>query len=110
MERNTPVKIEGKQGRGKKAKKLVKDFHVLALFTKTYNKWYLCEKGRQSWKKDIEKGKFRVLMRMVEFDHSMGKYYDVKPSSSVQWETKCIYVVCDANAINHVVQHLGTAV
>ena len=110
VERNTQVKIEVKQGRGKKAKKAVKDFRVLALFTKSYNKWYLCEKGKQSWKKDMEKGKFRVLMRMVEFDHSMGKYYDVKPSSSAQWETKCIYVVCDANAINHVVQHLGTAV
>ena len=40
----------------------------------------------------------------------MGKYYDVKLSSSVQWETKCIYVLCDANAINHVVQQLGAAV
>ena len=58
----------------------------------------------------MDKGKFRVLMRMVEFDHPMGKYYDVKLSSSIQWETKCIYGMCDANAINHVVQHLGAAV
>ena len=110
VERNTQVKVEVQQGNGKKAKKSVKDFRVLALFTKTYNKWFLCETGKQSWKKDMDKGKFRVLMRMVEFDHSMGKYYDVKPSSSVQWENKCIYVLCDANAINHVVQQLGAAV
>jgi len=70
VERNTHINIEVKQGRGKNA---VKKFCVLALFTKIYNKWYLCEKGRQSWKKDMDKSKFRVLMRMVEFDHSMGK-------------------------------------
>jgi len=58
----------------------------------------------------MDKGRFRVFVRMVEFDHSMGKYYDVKTSSSVQWGNKCIYVVCDTNAINCVVQHLGTTV
>ena len=110
VERNTQVKVEVQQGKGKKAKKSVKDFHVLALFTKTYNKWFLCKTRKQSWKKDMNKGKFRVLMRMVEFDHSMGKYYDVKPSSSVQWGNKCIYVLCDAHVIDHVVQQLGAAV
>ena len=38
VERNTQVNIEVKQGRGKKAKKAVKDFYVLDLLTKTYNK------------------------------------------------------------------------
>jgi len=64
---------------------LVKDFRVLALFTKMYNKRFLCETEKEGCKKDMDKGKFCVLMRMVEFDHSMVKYYDVKPSSSVQW-------------------------
>jgi len=72
VERNTQVKVEIQQGKGKKAKKSVKDFCVLALFTKTYNKWFLCETGKHSWKKDMDKGKFHVLMRMVEFDYSMG--------------------------------------
>ena len=48
VERNTQVKVEVQQGKGKQAKKLVKDFCVLALLTKTYNKWFLCETGKQS--------------------------------------------------------------
>ena len=53
------------------------------------------------------KGKFRVLMRMVEFDHSLGKYYDVKPSSSMKWGKESIYVLCDASAIKSVIRQLG---
>ena len=72
VERNTQVKVEVQQGKVKKAKKSVDDFCVLDLFTKTYKKWFLCKTGKQSRKKDMDKSKFRVLMRMVEFDHSMG--------------------------------------
>ena len=110
MEWNTQVKVKVQQGKGKNAKKSAKDFCVLALFTKTYNKWFLYKTGKQSRKKDMDSGKFHVLTRMVEFDHSMGKYYDVKPSYSFQLGNTCIYVLCDAHAIDHVVQQLGAAV
>ena len=109
IERNTQVRVEVGEGRGKKKKQEVKDFRVLALFTKTYNKWFLCDEGKQSWKDKMGKGKFRVLMRMVEFDHSLGKYYDVKPSSSMKWGKKSIYVLCDASAIKSVIRQLGDA-
>ena len=36
IERNTQVRVEVSEGRGKKKKKEVKDFRVLALFMKTY--------------------------------------------------------------------------
>jgi len=59
----------------------VEDYRVLAIYKKSYNKWFLCEHGKQTWKKGMEKGKYRVLLRMVQFDHLMGKLKDCDPSS-----------------------------
>jgi hypothetical protein len=52
---------------------------LLGIYTKTYNKWYACEFGKRKWKKDIEEGKYRVLLRIIQFDHFMGKCKDYKP-------------------------------
>ena len=42
----------------------------------------------------MAKGKVRVYMRMIMFDHSVGKYKDVKPEESIKWGKKSIFVLC----------------
>ena len=58
IQRNTHVKVEISEGRGASAMKAVEDYRVLGIYTKTYNKWFVCEEGKQSWKKGIDKGKY----------------------------------------------------
>ncbi len=103
------MKLETSEGRGSSAVKAVEDYCVLAIYTKSYNKWFLCNDGKQPWKKGIEKGKYHVLMRMIKFDHFIGKYKDSDPSASVKWNAKSIFVLCDASIILDVVENLRTA-
>ena len=39
-----------------------------------------------------------MYARVVTFDHSFGRYKDVNSLES-NWETECMYVLCDANNI-----------
>ena len=102
VKRNVRVRIEVKEGRGSNEVKAVEDFRVLAVYTKTYNKWYLCEKGEQRWNPAIKKGTFRVLVRMILFDHSNGKFKDVKPAESMKWGKRSVFVLADASSIKDV--------
>ena len=43
---------------------------------------------------------------MVQFDHLMEKYKDVKPTIYAKWEMRSMYVLCDASSIVDVVQKL----
>lgn len=52
---------------------------MLGIFTKTYDKLYVCDFGKHKWNKDVQEGKYRVLLRMIQFDHWMGKWNDSKP-------------------------------
>ena len=79
---------------------------MLSIYTKTYNKWYLCQHQKQNWKKGMKKGGFRVLVRMIKFDHCVGKYKDVDPCDSMKWGRESIYAICDASRIVRVVQEL----
>ena len=109
IERNTHVKVEISEGRGPSAMKAVENYRVLAIYTKSYNKWFLCDHGKQPWEKNMEKGKYRVLLRMMVFDHLMGKYKDCDPSSGFsKWKKKSVFVLCDASLILDVVQNLST--
>ena len=72
-------------------------FHILGQYTKTYNKWYPDDKC-QARAKITEKGKYRVLARMVQHDHCFGGYKDVNPLDS-RWAPECVYVLCDAKDI-----------
>ena len=73
---------------------------------KTYNKWYLCEKGEQRWNPAIKKGRFRALVRMILFDHSNGKFKDVKPAESMKWGKRSVFVLADASSIKDVLGEL----
>jgi len=82
------------------------DFCVLGVFTKTYNKWYLCDKGQQIWRAGMAEGKFRVMVQMVRYDPAAGRYELENPLSS-QWETKTIYVLADAKDLKEVLGGLS---
>jgi hypothetical protein len=102
IERNMHVRVDIGEGRGALAQQVVQDYRVLGIFTKTYNKWFLCDIGKQKWQKGMPKGKYRVLLRMIKFDHSMGIYQHVR-TGGMLWEKKSIYVLCDASSIAEVV-------
>ena len=52
-------------------------------------------------------GKFRVLVRMIRKDNVVGKWKVVDPATSGVWSKKSIYVLCDASAVQEVVQLLS---
>ena len=80
---------------------------MLVMYTKTYNKWFVSEQTKQDWKKGMETGKVLVFMRMIVYDHSVGKFKDVKPQDSVKWGKRSIFVLCDAGDIVDVVEKLS---
>lgn len=73
----------------------------MGIYTKTYNKWFPFQKGRQPWHQNQAEGKYRIYARMIEFDHSLGAYQDTDPANS-NWGVKSIYVLCDASYIEEV--------
>ena len=105
IQRNVHAKLEICKGKGIMAKKTVENYLVLAVDTKTYSKW-LCDEWEQAWKKSIDKGKYSVLVRIVQFDHLIGKYKYVKPARYGKWGRRSMYVLCDASSIIDVVQKL----
>ena len=73
-------------------------FVVTSVSSKAYNKWYMCEKGKQIWRKGMVKGKFRFQARMIHIDHASGRYNYVDPVQS-HWEVKHIFVLADGSDI-----------
>ena len=107
IKRNVHVKVEISEGRGASKMTAIENFVVLCVFTKTYNKWMPCDVGEQLWKKGTKKGKYRVLLRMIQYDHLMAKYKHVMPSTFGKWGKKSMFVLCDASKIVDVVQMLS---
>ena len=110
IKRNTEVLVKLSEGRGKKKVTGVENFRVLGLYTKTYGKWYPCDVGCQEWRRDMEKGKFRVLARMVKFDHAVGRYRDVRVGDCLNWSKRNMFLLCDAASITEVLQQLEACV
>ena len=84
----------------------VVDFRVLGIYTKHYNKWYLCEHGRQPWSKE-KAGNYKVYARMVSHDPTFGNYKAVSPIESPHWSKKSICVLCDSTMIESVLGEFG---
>ena len=102
IERNTHAQITVKEGRGNSAAISAKEnFRVLGIFTKYDGKWYISDsKGnKQHWSQDIASGKYRVIARMITYDHGAGNWQDTDPAETA-WSTKCIYILVDASKIN----------
>ena len=101
------VKVQMSEDKGGTILTAIEDYRVMGMYTKTYNKWYVSEMRRESLNKGMAKCKVHVYTRMIMFDHSMGKYKDVKPEESVKWGKKSVFVLCDAGDIIDVVQKLS---
>jgi len=56
----------------------------------------------------MKHGKYRVLLRMIKYDHLMGKYRHEYPSDIGKWGKRSMYIICDASNIVDVVQMLGS--
>mgnify|MGYP003336609302 CR=1 FL=1 len=98
IERNVHIKLPVKDGNNVM---LNKNFWVLGIYTKTYNKWFPCKRGRQPWHQNQPEGKYRIYARMMHFDHSLRAYQDTDPAS-FNWGVKSTYVLCDASYIAEV--------
>ena len=84
------------------------DYQVLAVDTKTYNKWYLCKNRRQAWSKTTGHKKCRVLLQMITYDHFKQKWQVCDPSGGTKWtKTESYYVLVDAGDIYDVVGRLS---
>ena len=68
----------------------MKGFIVASVATKTYNMWYMCEKGKQNWKRNIEDNNFRFEARMISYYHAVGKYVYVNLIDS-EWDVISIF-------------------
>ena len=84
----------------------IEDYRVLGMYTKSYNKWWVSNETKVAWKVGMAKDKHRVYMQMIKFDHSVGKFKDLKPKMSFKWGEKSIFLLCDAVDIVDVVQKL----
>lgn len=109
IERNIHVKVEMKEKRHNQGPLCdLVDYRVLAVDTKTYNKWYLCENGRQAWSKTTGHKKYRVLLQMITYDHFKQKWRVCDPSDGTKWtKTESYYVLVDAGDIHDVVGRLS---
>ena len=86
----------------------VEDYRALGVYTKTYNKLFVSNRTKVAWKVGIAKDKVFVYIRIIQFDHSVGKFKDVKPKLSLKWGKRSIYVLCDAADIVDIVQKLSS--
>ena len=71
--------IEISEGKGTLIRKYVKALIVASVATKTYNRWYMCEKVKQTCKRNIEDNKFSFEARMISYYHAVVKYVYVNP-------------------------------
>ena len=69
----------------------VESFVVTSKSTKGYNKCYMCERGKQIWKKFLE-------ARMIQRYHRLGRYEYVKPVGS-KWGTESTFLLADGSYI-----------
>jgi len=75
----------------------------------TYNELFVCDVGKQNWKKGFEQGKYHLLWRMIQFDHSMENCKDFKACECVKWGKKksiYVYVMSDARSLEEVIGKL----
>ena len=71
--------IEVSEVKGTSMRKEVKYFIFASVATKIYNRCYMCQKGKHTWKRNIEDNKFRFEARMISYDHAVGNHMYVNP-------------------------------
>ena len=53
----------------------------------------MSEEKKVAWTVRISKEEVRVYMQMINFDHSVGKFKDLKPNMSFKWGGKHLPLV-----------------
>jgi len=99
IERHTVVTSNISCGKNK----IPKDYIVLGLYDKYYNKWFMTG-DRKKWGplvSDTEKKKFKVAIRMVE-DGVLEKYDYVCPNNDIGTSRKEVFQIVDGTAIMNV--------
>ena len=61
----------------------------------------MCEKGKNTWKMNIEENNFRFEARMISYDHAFGKYVYLNPIDS-EWDGISILLLADGINIEEV--------
>ena len=72
---------------------------MLGIYTKHYNKWYLCDIGRQAWKKDGKNANYLVYAQMLTYDNAFNNYKGLTSFESDYWTNKSIFVLCEPDKI-----------
>ncbi len=107
LERNVHVTLEMTERFGGKVQTSIEHYRILAVNTKSYNKWLLCDIGKHSWEKTIVRGKCRVLLHMIKFDQIMGKWQDCDVPKRIKWQkNESYFVLADASDIDDVIEKL----
>eukprot|EP00957_Ditylum_brightwellii_P162313 12358948-Ditylum_brightwellii.AAC.2 len=99
IERDTVVSSNIKLGQGKNSLVALKDYHVLGLYDKSYNKWFMTGEKKE-WKstmKTKEKKKYKLAVRMIE-DGTLNNYDDICLSND-RYNKKDICKIISGNAI-----------
>ena len=107
LERNVHVTLEMTERFGGKVQTSIEHYRILAVNTKSYNKWLLCDIGKHSWEKTIVRGKCHVLLHMIKFDQIMGKWQDCDVPKHIKWQkNESYFVLADASDIDDVIEKL----
>ena len=110
VERDTVISADVSIGRGAAATTVRRQYRVLGLYTKFYNKWFMTG-DRQRWAptmKEEEKKKYKMAVRMVE-PTITGEYEDVDLNDET-YKHKNVCKIMDGTMIKSVVGKLGTLI
>ena len=97
LEQNVHVTLEMTERFDGKVLTSMEHYRILAVDTKSYNKWLLWDIGMHIWAKSMARGKRHVLLHMIKFDQIMGKWQDCDVSKHIKWQKNEGYFVL-ANA------------
>ena len=100
IERDTTVLMNVKTGRGASASHVACPYHVLEVYEKHYNKWFMSKKCFKKWKG--EEKKYKVKVRMMR-KNAIDQYSDVELSGDVTYSRSDVCRVVGDDAILGVV-------
>ena len=86
LEQNVHVTLEMTERFDGKVLTSMEHYRILAVDTKSYNKWLLWDIGKHIWAKSMARGKRHVLLHMIKFDQIMGKWQDCDVSKHIKWQ------------------------
>ena len=74
IQQNTIVIVKVKVGRGDRFNTVLHCFHVVNIFDKYYNKWFMLKEIQKLWRKESKQ--YKLELRMLE-KNALNEYVDV---------------------------------